>query len=197
MIYPKHIYDPIRRQVAISYVQHELRKLFPSLNDDLTKMGYKANRLMLSCPICTLFAFCSCLLSIQTDPGIQTRADPGRSTPQCQYIHKQSPLIGPQWRNNGDFLRSKLFYPDIWHTIGTAWSYRCHGPHIDSIGQWQANNLDVAPFWCMFRQSVRFGTILGKVYVLELFPFWAPWLTRQAQPWSYPPSKHPTSLQPF
>lgn len=31
--YPKHIYEEIRREVAVSYVHHELKKLLPSIND--------------------------------------------------------------------------------------------------------------------------------------------------------------------
>ncbi len=32
-VYPKHIYEPIRRQIAVDYVRHELRKYLPSLRD--------------------------------------------------------------------------------------------------------------------------------------------------------------------
>lgn len=33
-IYPKHLYDATRRKIAVSYLQHELRKLFPSIKED-------------------------------------------------------------------------------------------------------------------------------------------------------------------
>ena len=29
--YPKHLYDPLRKKIAARYIQHELRKLFPSV----------------------------------------------------------------------------------------------------------------------------------------------------------------------
>lgn len=32
--YPAHIYEPIRREIAVSYIRHELRKYFPSLKDE-------------------------------------------------------------------------------------------------------------------------------------------------------------------
>lgn len=32
--YPDHIYEPIRREIAVSYIRHELRKYFPSLKDE-------------------------------------------------------------------------------------------------------------------------------------------------------------------
>lgn len=32
-IYPSHLYEPIRREVAVSYLRHEFRKLFPSIRD--------------------------------------------------------------------------------------------------------------------------------------------------------------------
>lgn len=32
--YPAHIYDPIRREIAISYIRHELKKYLPSLRDE-------------------------------------------------------------------------------------------------------------------------------------------------------------------
>jgi hypothetical protein len=34
LVYPKHIYDPIRREIAESYIQHELRKYLPSIKDE-------------------------------------------------------------------------------------------------------------------------------------------------------------------
>lgn len=33
MIYPKHIYDPLRRRIAEEFLEHELRKMFPSIRD--------------------------------------------------------------------------------------------------------------------------------------------------------------------
>ncbi|MBU0648242.1 hypothetical protein KJ855_03630 [Patescibacteria group bacterium] len=33
LIYPKHIYDPSRRQIAVEYLEHELRKMLPSAQD--------------------------------------------------------------------------------------------------------------------------------------------------------------------
>jgi len=35
-VYPGHIYDRIRRQVAVSYVQHELKKYLPSLRSGVS-----------------------------------------------------------------------------------------------------------------------------------------------------------------
>lgn len=32
--YPTHIYEPIRREIAISYIRHELRKYLPTLRDE-------------------------------------------------------------------------------------------------------------------------------------------------------------------
>lgn len=32
-VYPAHIYEPIRREIAVSYIKHELRKYFPNLRD--------------------------------------------------------------------------------------------------------------------------------------------------------------------
>lgn len=32
--YPEHIYEPIRREVAVSYIRHELRKYLPTLRDE-------------------------------------------------------------------------------------------------------------------------------------------------------------------
>lgn len=32
--YPVHLYDSLRRKIAVSYIQHELRKLFPSLKSE-------------------------------------------------------------------------------------------------------------------------------------------------------------------
>ena len=32
-VYPEHIYEPIRQEIAVSYVRHELRKYLPSLKD--------------------------------------------------------------------------------------------------------------------------------------------------------------------
>ncbi len=32
--YPKHIYEPIRREIAVSYIRHELKKYLPGLRDD-------------------------------------------------------------------------------------------------------------------------------------------------------------------
>ena len=34
--YKKHLSDPLRLKIAYSYVQHELRKLFPNLRDKAT-----------------------------------------------------------------------------------------------------------------------------------------------------------------
>jgi len=34
--YPAHIYDEKRREIAVRYVRHELRKLFPSIRDEAT-----------------------------------------------------------------------------------------------------------------------------------------------------------------
>jgi hypothetical protein len=34
--YPHHLSDPLRREIAGRYIQHELRKLFPSLQDDVS-----------------------------------------------------------------------------------------------------------------------------------------------------------------
>ena len=34
MDYPKHLYDPDRRAIAVRYVRHEFRKLFPGLRDE-------------------------------------------------------------------------------------------------------------------------------------------------------------------
>ncbi len=31
--YPKHIYDPFRREIAVRYIRHEIRKLFSDLQD--------------------------------------------------------------------------------------------------------------------------------------------------------------------
>jgi len=32
--YPKHIYDPLRRQIAVEFMEHEWRKLFPSVRNN-------------------------------------------------------------------------------------------------------------------------------------------------------------------
>ena len=31
--YPTHIYEPLRREIAVSYIRHELRKYLPCLRD--------------------------------------------------------------------------------------------------------------------------------------------------------------------
>lgn len=33
-VYPKHIYEPIRQEIAVSYIRHELRKYLPSVREE-------------------------------------------------------------------------------------------------------------------------------------------------------------------
>jgi len=32
-LYPQHIYEPVRAEIAISYLKHEFRKLLPGVQD--------------------------------------------------------------------------------------------------------------------------------------------------------------------